>query len=490
MRDEIDCLVDKFSLLLQSGPVFIAVKRNKDIFLELRMTTTQEQRVETCKIISEYLLKVVSKIDIEGLQRKEFDVLRKIIDEHYLYVKKVTREKGIDESLVFKLRAQTLSLKLGGKVPEHWLSQEKNRAFFLFVVRNFLHHDFSALRLQVPFEYDKGPSLPIYRREFGLVWLPFNKMTVQKKEKNNKLVFTYLNEVIFETNLRYELGQDYSCFFNGIQKYNIYFAQDWIPYDKRDPNEWGKKYILEVWTSAMRHYKDKPSMFSRTHAYMILLDKEGYVRSVGQDALIDIKDYKVHEVLATKPGYGKIATPDKYVLYPTNSRQFWHVSIELTKEQHDKMIELVEKDKKNPHHFMSVQRKNCVSYTLKMLREVLGFEVDGSIHGMHIFFKAFLPNKYYRMFMKWFVPWYQRRSPRTQKMLYFFPPYYLLFALVVTCGAAISQNNYRGIKDYRLKDVLLFPWLHSVDHPLALHRVLEKHTSEDGFVHIKKDQFV
>lgn len=489
MREEIHNLRDKFELLLKDGAVYAAVVRHEEVYLELRTSTTQEERIQTSKVISEYLLRVMSKIDIESLTRDEFDMLRKIVDEHYVFVKHLTREKGIEESVILHLRAQTLALKIGGKVPVDWLKKGSHRAFWLFIVRNYYHHDFFALRLQVPFDYEKGPSIPIYRKDLGVVWIPFNRILIEKDEKKQKFVFSYSEEVLFESDFGYVLGEDYTCFYNGIQRYNIYYATNWIPYDKRDPKEWGEKYILEVWTSSLRHYKDKPSLFYRTHAYMILLDKKGYVRSVGQDALIDIKDYKVLEVLATKPGYGKIATPDRYVLYPTNSRLFQRVSFELTKEQHDKLIELVEKDKKNPLHAMSVQKKNCVSYTMKVLKEILDFEIDGSISGIHIFFKAFLPDRFYRKFMKWFMPWFEKKSPLTKKMLHFFPPYYLAYLITMLGAAAISQNNYRGIKDYRLRDILFTPWKHNVDHPLPLHRALEKHADDNGFIQIKKDRF-
>lgn len=488
MRKVIEELSHTFETLLNSKHLFVARKTNDTIVLDLTLNQTQEDRLNTCAIVSEYLLDKIQSINIENLRREEFRIVQKIVDEHYVFVKGVTREKGVPEEKITHLRAQTLVLKLGAKIPIQWVKDERHKSFWQFIVRNYLHHDFFALRFQVPFDPVKGPSIPVYREGVGVVWIPFMELSIEEDHQKNRLIYSYQGRELFDSDFDYVLGSDFSCFYTGIQRYNIYYAEKWIPYDKRNPKEWGNKYFLEVWITSIAGAKDHPSMLYRTHAYMILLDKDGYLRSVGQDALIDIKDYKVLEVLSTKPGYGKIATPDRYVLYPTNARNFWSVAIEITKEQHDRIIKLVESDKKNPNHAMSVQKKNCVSYTLRILREILDFDIDASIGCVHIFFKNYMPDRWYRKFMNAFVPWFERRSLFTQKALHFFPPFYLAHLITLTAAWVISQNNYQGERDFNLLTALLTPWKHSVDHPLPLHRVLEKHADENGLILLKKDQ--
>ncbi len=484
----IENLTLKFSLLISGNEPFIAKKTRNSIELIVKKESSIEEKITTCELVSIYLIKAIQKMNLENLQRIEYRAIQQIIDEHYVFVKKVTRIKGLDEATIVKLRAQTLVLKLGGKIPVEWMINENNRPFWLFIVRNYFHQDFFALRLQLPFDYGEGPSIPIFRKGLGLVWTPFSRIMIEKDSDGKGFSFSYEGKPLFATNSSYQLGPNYCCFYNGIQKYNIYNDAKWLPHDKRNPKEWGQRYILEVWITRENVNNDRPSMFARTHAYMMLLDKDGYVRSVGQDALIDFKDYKVWEVLSRKPGYGKISTPDKFVLYPTNARKFWNVSIEISKKQHDEIIALVEKDKSNKNHSMSVMKKNCVSYTMKILREVLGFEVNGAFNGIHIFFKACLPDKWYRRFMKKFMPWYERQPSVVKKVIHFFPPFYLVFLFTAVCGRIITQNSFNGERDYDLLKVLAYPWVLEVDHPLSLHRELEKHADKEGFIQLSKEQ--
>ena len=473
------------SSLSEEGVAFIVKEQDKEIKLVAQLVVSLEDELKNCELISNYLLSVIKKLNINELKFEEFHEVRRIVDEHYIYVKKVTRKEGVGEKQTLFLRAQTLSIKLGGKVPVEWLLKEENRAFWLFIIRNYLHHDLFALRLQVPFDYADGPFIPVKLDELGLVWIPFNRMTIEHDLKESKMRYEFEGKFLFDSNLSYVLGNEYSCFYDGIQRYNIYLNTSWIPHEKRNPEEWGNRNLLEVWTVSNKDPK-KPSMFTKTHAYIVLKDRQGYIRSVGQDALIDVKQYNLFEVLSRKSGYGKITTPDKYVFYPTNSRRFWHVKMEVSDQELAKVISIVEADKKNKAHSVSIMKKNCVSYTLKILREALDFDLDASMNGIHIFFKSLLPDHWYRKFMKRFIPWYERQSPTTQKLICFFPPFYIVSVATSIVAWMIAQNNYQGEKDYHLSDLILYPWRLQVDHPLALHRALERIADQKGVVDVKK----
>ncbi len=485
MRKTIAQLTKTFSLLSKEGVVFLAQEEGKGVELMQQLNVSLDDELNNCDIISRALITTLKKLNLDDLTFDEFHEVRRIIDEHYMYVKKVTRKEGVSDEQIMFLSAQTLSLKLGGKISIEWLLKEKNKPFWLFITRNYFQHNLFALRLQVPFDYMEGPFIPVKMDELGMVWIPFSRILIEQDDKNSKLTYKFEGKVLFESDLSYDLGSEYSCFYNGIQKYNIYLSTEWIPYEKRNPEEWGEKNLLEIWTTSRKDQK-KPSMFTRTHAYMVLKDRHGYVRSVGQDALIDVKQYQMLEVLSRKSGYGKIATPDKYVFFPTNARRFWHVKIEMSDAELAKVISIVQQDKQNKLHSMSVMKKNCVSYTLKILREALDCELDASLNGIHIFCKSLLPDSWYRKFMKRFIYWIEKQPSSLQKMIYFSPPFYLISVVTSILSRIVAQNSYLGERDYRLLDLILYPWRLQVDHPLALHRVLEKHADQNGFIDISK----
>lgn len=483
MRHSVQQLVARFALL-GSRSSFVATGKGAKLQLKKQKIQNLDEKIATCEQVSAFLLATLRKWNIDSLTIEEFQEVQRIVDGHYVYVKKVTREKGIPHETIAFLRAQTLSLKLGGKIPIEWLLQEDHAFFRQFILRNHYQHAFFTLRLQLPFDYQKGPSIPVYRKLFGLTWIFFGEIEVISDEQKGCLTYLFRGEELFTSSTEYVLGEDYSCFYNGIQKYNIHRSEKWLPYDKRNPEEWENTYQLEVWTSCLKKQKDHPSMLRYTHAYVVLRDRNGYVRSVGQDVLIEAKGYKKTELFSHKPGYGKITTPDWYVWYPTNSRHFWHVVIKISKEQHDRIIAIVEKDKQDRQRKMSLTKNNCVSYTLKLLREGLGLEVNASIHGIHVVLKNVLPDKWYHKGVRRFFHWCAQQPTWVQRSLHFFPLYYLCYLIIATGVSMMQRNSYLKGRDHNLRELFLQPWSLQVDHPLALHRSLEAYADEKGEIHL------
>ena len=489
MRRNIRTFKDMFALLGKVGVTFVVKKDGEEVKLFESKQVDLKQHLLNCSRISRYLISRLETLDVDALDIDEYAVITRVVDELYLYVKTVTREKEVSPEVVQKLRAQTLILKLGSKIPLSWMRANANSNFWNFIVRNYLQHDFFSLRLQLPFDYANGPSIPVYQEDLGLVWVPFQRIKIEKDEAGEKLNYSLDEKLLFSTDTNHFLGIEYACFYNGLQKYNIFTNPNWLPYDKRDPKAWKEKYLCQIWIFSKHESKGRPSLFHRTHAYMKLLDKYGHVRAVGQDVLVEFANYKVRELLSRKPGYGKIATPDKSVFYPTNSRRFWHVEIEITEEEHNKIIEIVQEDKKNKNHSMSVLRKNCVSYVIKLLDQALGLKVNARLNGIHVFFKTLMPDKWYRAFMRKFDPWYNRQKPFVQKAVYFFPPFYVLSLIAGILVQMTQSNNFQNEKkDLPFFESIVYPWKVAADHPLSFHRNLEKLADEDGVIHLERDQ--
>ncbi len=409
---------------------------------------------ENCRLIIEYLLSHKEEIFSKKRSLIEFDMFRTLIDNCYLYRKQVDKKGEFDLLL--------LSLRLGGNISVSWL--KANPLFRKFIKNNYLHHRLFALRIALPFDEKRGAALPLKDGD-QTDWMYWNEI------KENQFQFLYKENIVFETDRQYRLIPGYTILYLGICKYDVAIDPKWEPFQVADPAEWGNKYVLEVWTVSLPMLK--PPMFQRTHAYIVLKDNKGNIRSVGQDVLVDRANYRVTEILNRKPGFGKITTPDIYTFFPRNSRRFWNVSFEITEEEHNRIISLVEQDKLNKEHSMSVLKGNCVSYVLKILKIGVGLDIDASMHGLHVMLKAFLPNALYRALFSRFHTWYARQSPILKKALFFLPIIYIPSLLLGFTALFTRQNNYQEIRDFSVLDLFLRPWKLSCEHPLALHRKLE-----------------
>lgn len=451
--------MNKFEILLQkllrfiegNKPFKIVLSASGDLDLILDKGGLGK---ENCRILFEYLLKHKEELFSKKNSLKEFDIVRTLLDNCYLYRKQVDKQ-GEFENMV-------LSLRLGGNIPPEWLKE--NPRFRKFIKNNYLHHRLFVLRMPLPFDRKRGAALPIKDGEQSK-WVYWSE--IEEKERH----FYADEKLLFVTDNHYRLLSKYTCLYLGICDYDVSMDPKWEPFQIADPLEWDNKYILEVWTVSLPTIK--PPMFQRTHAYVVLKDNKGNVRSVGQDVLVDRANYRVTEILNRKPGFGKITTPDIYTFYPKNSRRFWNVSFEITKEEHDRIIDIVERDKINKEHSMSVLKGNCVSYVLKILKEGVGIEMDASMHGLHIMLKAFLPNSWYRAFFNQFHSWYGNRTILVKKALFFLPIIYIPSLLLGIAALFTRQNNYQEIRDFSFLDLIIRPWKLSCEHPLALHRKLD-----------------
>lgn len=429
------------------------------------------EQIANCEILSRYILKRIQEIGLETLPIHLFEIIRRVVDDCYLYVKRVTSLCYCEEERKKEIRSIPLAMKLGGKVPVCFLLDGKNEPFVRFILNNYLHHSLFALRLFLPYDPVKGPSIPI-AGEGKTSWIPWREISEVKNGKGE--VQGYFNGVhLFTVDQSYKFTENYCCFYQGILRYSIYNEGTFIPFDRQDPKRWDDKHILEIWTVCQRG--EKPSMFYHTHAFMVIKDDQGYLYAVGQDSVLHLPGkIRVLQILSTKPAYGLLPTPDLYVIYPQNARRFWSFSFEITKEQMGQIIRLVERDRDDVHRTLSFGRKNCVSYIKNILKEVLFIEIDPSMYVSHILLKSTLPTKWYRFLYKRFSPIYQNLHPGIRKALFFFPPYYIIHMILAIIVRFLSQKNIPGQEDYTIWDSLIRPWNLSAHHPLQLHRKLEK----------------
>jgi len=474
--EELIELEKKCRALLDENRFFKVVDLVEKIDIQPTSQTFRLIEVNNCNILADFILKKIQIISLNQLPMDVFEVLHKIVDDCYLYVKRVTRKYQFSDEEKKRLRAKTLAIKLGGKIPVSFLLDSENEKFIKFIQSNYLQHTLFALRLSLLFDREDGPSIPVQIVSERTQWITWKEIEQKRSATTKKIEFFFGNTHLFTTNFSYVLDKAFSCLYNGITPYNIYVEPKLLPYDRQDPKQWNHKHILEVWIVCRNKYTDKPSMFLDTHAYIILKDEQGFLRSVGQDFIFQDRDnIRKREVLSSQLGYGKLASPDLYVVYPKNARKFWCTSFEITKEQMDQIIEMVVNDKKNANRLISLSKKNCVSYVRKILKEILDIEIDSSMYCLHILCKSFLPEKWYRTFYKLLSPKYQKLSPKLQKALYFFPPFYLLHFFLTIGTSILSQNNQGDHKDFYFLETLLKPWTLSADHPLQLHRQLEKY---------------
>lgn len=456
-------------LRLKDQP-FSVEREGFDIRLVLVDKRSKDLEVENAYALCQYLIDLICPMHFVELESSRCKAIQAVIEEAYLYVKYVIVRFALSCDEVDQLRALSIAMKIGGKVPVHYLLDKKNVRFLKFIECNYFHNYIFSFRMQLPFDSVDGPSIPIYAEERGIVWVHFENLVCE--EAGEELIFHLAGEVVFVTNLEMILDPDYAFFYQGIRRYNVAESTNWIPFDFQDSKEWGSRHIAEVWTLFSDSLENSPLMFRKTHAYLVLKDDIGHVRSVGQDVIMTIKDYKVTELLSVKKGLGKILTPDASVFYPKNSRYFEKTTFNLTKKQHDKMIQIVEADKRNEKHTISVMRGNCVSYVLKLLREAAHINLDASMHAFHVFSRSLLPSKLYHAFFKPFDRWYNKQSVFVQKAIFFFPPFYICHILFGLVAMGCKRRNFENRHEFYLRDIFLRPWTMSCDHPHQLVKIL------------------
>lgn len=472
MIEEIQEVQKALHSYLETDLPFSLEMYQNQLIIHPELQNSLEDRIENAKLLSQFFCANLQKICLEHISEKDFEALWQSIDESFYYIEQVAKGLSFDqEKEVF---AHALCLKLGGKVPVQWLLEEENQDFWDFLLENHLHHQMFALRLHPFFQKEKGAYVPV-QKQGVLTWIAWKDLEKRALYTDRQTMsgygFFYQNQLLFQTRPSFRLERHYHCLCKGISQHDTFLDPLWEPYDYKDPALWGHEYMIEIWIVSMKG--SQPSMFRNTHAYFNLYSKQGEIRSAGQDILLDFQNFKMTEMLSCKDGSGKIATPDKYVFYPRAIRDFWKVRIRLTKEEHDAICKIVEKDKQEKKRSMSVLRGNCVSYVLKILQQGAGISINASMHGMHIFAKHCLPHKVYQCFFYTFYSWYTRRSKGVQRLLYFVPIFYVPYLFFGCLAYLTNFNGFLGKSDFSLKDVFLHPDKLSCDHPWQLRHKLD-----------------
>jgi hypothetical protein len=383
----------------------------------------------------------------------------KLISEVDCLFKEVKNHK--EESIYPRLMAKAVAAKLGGRIPFSIFLDPSFDGFSRFVKVNALEHKMQTLKMAMMLDEGGSPLIPIFSKEKKSYYIPWQTLCIVPILGGYS--FRYFNLEVFRTHANFALTHDYILTFKGITEYHPHHSDEIIPFDKRDPSEWGESYMMEVWSLIKDSKEDRPTMGIGDHCHIILKDKEGFVYSMGKFGAgrrFKFKDYLT--LFGPKPG--RFISPDFICYYAEGTRNLKKKQIELTEEQFEKLYALLCLHRKNKAPVFSILKNNCASYIQSVLQNALDIQVDVSMFLPHYALRASLSKKTYQTLLKTFLA----ICPKwLYKPLCFFP---LLYVPMIISGLLIFAL---GSRDFSIKDLFLKPWTLTIDHPIALREELK-----------------
>lgn len=430
---------------------------------------------ENLDILADYMIETLRLIRVRELSAVHLERYRSVVALSVLMLEKVGGFSKIDV-----LQAKVLAVALGGCIPYPSLLKEKYKVYVEFVIANHLYEALPSLGIQLASGLNNCPTVPVAHKKSGMWSVAWDDMQIIWKDGEYHY---YLDDILlFKTDKKRVLTAEYPIYFLGIAHYNR-GVEKLLPVDFQKPDNWGRKNLIEVWTSFRRgKNRDYNCMWEGIHAWIVLRKSTGEVYSLGQDVLHDITQDKWKYTFSTKKGSGKIVALDPYYFYPRETHSSEKATIEITDEEWDQVINAIEEDRQNPDWVVSAMRNNCVSYIIKLLHRTLGYKISGEISNLSILWlNAFHPDSYEKI-RSFSDRLEKKKLTWVQKALYFFPPFYLVAVLVGIMCKMMGQNNYKNMTDLRWSDVFLRPWVNRTDHPWEFRRSLKKMVDEDGFI--------
>jgi hypothetical protein len=439
----------KFFSAIQSAQAPFSFREKK---CGLKITQKKQLDQKGVDLFFDYLEKKLASIDYLQLDAQE----RRCIQALNLLAEQFTQEFG-SKKLTDRLWRLNLAMNEGVLTNDKFDFQR-------FIQASGFHEAMLILTKRMHSDDKNGLYLPVFVDGIEK-WIPINLLSVQKKDEF--IAISFNKTILFELNEDYTLSQDYLIAYRGIQKCNVYTSQELEVYDVKDPKEWGSKYILEV--SVVSQRTQRPSMLYQNHAYLVLKDDRGNMRSVGQDILVYFKEPRYLQAFGYKRGDGLITSPDISVFASLHKMRISSVTVEVKKSEHDKILEIVKRDMRDLDRLASLLRSNCASYVARLLRLGAKIEVDPFMSAIHIFIKHFIPKKLYRGFKKIssLPKWFKR-------LLFYTPPIYTLQVVIGLSSYIMSKRSLRGKRDFSLLDLFIRPYKVGADHPLKLIREMEK----------------
>lgn len=410
------------------------------------------------------------------MSEKAFFTFKKVVEilENAIEKAKFSKEK------LYALKDEILAIKTGANLPLDFFYKEVNLRNFLEI--NDLEKIFFLSKLNVRYDRNKGAILPFEGQGGSINWILWEDL-IWEKTKDGYDVSEGKN-LLFKTDRNTYFTNDYTALMYGITKYNKITSANFRPYRYEDPASYDHKYLLQVvvnWGNQKNF-----SYFFQTHAYMELKGPDGMVRSVGQDIFDHLRTLSIFSINNAINRSSIITTPDKDCYSTKVGRNRKRITFELTKKEFQQVIALVESDKYNHQSPATVLKGNCVSYTCRILKEVLKYDIKGDVNGLEIFWRNRLP----RVFDKFIVKICQKFSKLptwAKKVLFFLPPVILFSAMVGTYGKLTSRKGFKKHTHYKLSDFFFRPWMVRVDLPFQLYSVLSAYADENGV--IKRGEF-
>jgi len=390
-------------------------------------------------------------------------------------LKEITKNAQIDEAMRKELLDYIVALKMGAKVPiDYYLT---HREFRQFIISNHLDRIFFASKLILKYDTSGRVYVPVEFREGTISWYAWDDFRWDRRASGYAVYIG--DQFLFETDSERHFFPDYTVLMYGITKYNKLESANFRPYRYEDPNNFGNQYLFEVLVNW--NVEDRHAYIYNTHVSMELKSADGMVRSMGQDIFDHVRLLPKYAFFRAAQGSTIIRTPDDASYYPKNHRNMKRFKFPITKQEHDQFIALVESDKFNNTRVASLMKGNCVSYTKRLIRKILNYEVKGDILGFELMLRNYLPATVDPFVVK-FAAMYKAMPPWMQKAMFFLPPVYisnLLLGVVIYLTSSFGFDNHR---EYLFTDFLFRPWNIRCDIPRILMHSLDKYADEDGFI--------
>jgi hypothetical protein len=421
------------------------------------------------------VIQELGRRDLHSRPIAECEALQKVVEFCSSFVKRLAPQDASAEQLQ-NLKAKVLAAKCGGTVPFEYFRDHAD--FRRFVEANHLQNKYMTLHTQI----DVHQGLPVFQARVGgsypVDWAHLNKVEVQNDQRE-VTGFQYLdaqNNVLFETNTKGELTPDYSFNHEGIVHYNIK-SPEIRAHDVRNPAEWNREYVLEVWTEVIAPSGTEIQSCLGDHTYLVMKNGQtGEIFSIGNFAK-DFEGWDFATPLAHK--HISLETPDRFLFVPKRDHSIEKRDVILTQAQFDQMMTRWRKDKANGELIFSAVKNNCTSWCGKVIREELGIDLDSRMPIAEYLLRQ-LPSAQWKNDLIASAQNFISQLPDfVQKALHFFPLYYIPFVLIGLVAKLLNLGSVDGETDFSLLDILFRPWNIYVDQPLKLRQSLARLADRD-----------
>lgn len=453
-----------------------------------------EAQIRSAEVFVDAANQRLQQVDLRQISTVKAEEIRKVVDFANRTIKNLAERATVSLEAIERLKAKALTARLGGCIDHQIFTDPRYETFRQFIENSSLHHQIQALRLQLPRYNPQGviaAMLPIQQKHGRTImvdWAHLNKQQILKDEKPVGYRFLFQEREVFRTDLSYRLDEDFTLLHQGIRAYNAVKDPEVAAFDHQNPEEWGSKYVLDIVTMMKDKKGETPAKLTGDHAFFVLKDDQGNCYSDGKFGPTmsswGLNDYLTAFARKT----GKTRTPDWYSLYPKDSHFFKTFSIELTKEQFEKVMQRFQKEKATGGSEFSLLKMNCTSFVLSVLKEELGIEMEAPMRAPTWMFRHIFPRSVQKFLFKLWDNTIGQLPDWAQKITYFFPLYYipsLLIGLLILSLSLFNEKQYSGA-DLSFWDLLFKPWKFYCDHALPLKENLEA-ISVEGKFKIERD---